>query len=210
MRAEHVGDRVGPWVVLDTVGLTEPRRYKAAHVDQPGRIVLLEVVRRSPPAEARLRRALHALRLLDHPNLPKFVDFGDEDQRLWLAVEWFEGESLADRLLSGPMDWRDACRAFFQLSHALAHVHAHSLVHRDVNPSNVYLAADGTVRLAGFHHALDAVELVHLADAQLGDLGYVAPEVIADPNHHAGRADLYALGCVFYEALSGRSPFPAA
>jgi serine/threonine protein kinase len=204
-----VGSRIGNWVVDDVVALTEPWLYKAHRHDDPERTAALKVARRGKH-DAGFEREAAALRKLDHAAIPKCLDHGQDAEINWLAMPWFEGEALSDRLLSGPLEWREACLAFEKLASALSHVHAANIVHRDVTPAHVRIGSDGAVRLEGFELAMEDAQLDRAADVPLGDLSYVAPEAIAKPDHHAPRADLYAFGCVFYEALTGRTAFPAA
>lgn len=210
LKLPRPGERIGTWLVEDAVTLEEPWIYRALH-HELGTPAQIEIRRRST-GQDRHDRAAEAMRVLDHPVLPRLLAFGTEPERdlVWIATEPFDGERLSDMLLTGPLDWKRAARLFHRIASALAQVHAHSLVHRDVNPTRIRVGLDDTVRLEGFGLALDATAAGRSAEAPLGDMSYIAPEVIADPNHHAARADLYSLGCVLHEALTGRAAFPAA
>lgn len=205
------GQRLGAWVIDDSVSLADPILLRAHHADDQRR-AFVEIHRRSPEAETQHRRRVAALGACDHPAIPKLLDHGIDDQRglVWVATTPYDGDTLADHLISGPMDWRDACIVFRRVADALAHLHGRGLVHRDLTPQNIRAASDWTVYVVGFGVTMAASELEDAADPPLGNLSYLAPEAIADPNHHAARADLYALGCTLYEALHGKNPFPAS
>jgi serine/threonine protein kinase len=205
-----LGDRVGPWLLEADGPPVEPRTWRVRNVEDDT-VGTMKVMAKVKTRETALRREVDALRMLDHPAIPRYLAHGVDAERdqLWLVTTAIVGERLTDRLGAGPLDWREACALFRQLAGALAHLHSHGLVHRDVNPDAILVGHDAA-QLIGFDLAMDAAELSSAADAPLGNLAYVAPEVIADRNHHAGRADLYALGCTLYEALTGKSAFPAA
>ncbi len=207
-----VGGRIGEWEVDDLVAFGDPQRFlcrKGEGDDE--RSGLLAVASIGSDTEKRLQREHDALRVLDHPCLPKVLDFGrDESRRLvYLATDWFDGDALADWLITGPLDWKDACQVIRRVAEALAEVHNNSIVHRDVNPSKIQIGPNWSARLVGFDLALDSARSTTSADLPSGQIAYVAPEVIAG-NDQGPRSDLYALGVVFYEAITGRSAFPAA
>jgi serine/threonine protein kinase len=207
-----VGDRISLWVVDDLVSLTEPVVARCHHVDEVDRIAFLELHRRTPANETRQARKVAALRALDHECIPRLIEAGLDaaTDMLWVATTPFPGEPLSELLQENPIDWRDACSIFRQVADALGQMHGLGLVHRDISPAAIRVGLDWRVYLVGLDLCMEADELARTATPPTGDLSYVAPEAIADANHHAPRADLYALGCSFYEALTGKSPFPAA
>ncbi|MEQ1502387.1 MAG: serine/threonine-protein kinase [Myxococcota bacterium] len=206
-----VGQTTGSWKVEDLVGLGVPRTYRARHVEV-GTSALLKITPLSNQSQAAQTREVGGLRVLDHQSIPEVLDFGTDHEQnvVWTAFRWYEGESLADRLQSGALPWAEACRIVRAVAAALAHAHARGIVHRDVRPANVFVPEEGTPRLIGFDLALTRDQLGAGARMPLGELAYLAPEVLHDPGHHGAKADVYAIGCVLYEALTGRPPFPAA
>lgn len=139
-----------------------------------------------------------------HAGLPAIVEVGDVDNLPYLAMELIEGETLADRLRRGPLPESDVVTIATELLDALGAVHGAGLVHRDVKPRNILLDREGRVRLVDFGFATPTERA---ASAELaGTRGYAAPEQFKVPTRVDGRADLYALGVVLTECLTGRLP----
>ncbi len=159
----------------------------------------------------RFRREARAAARLSHPNVAAVYDYGERDSEPFIVMELVEGETLAARLeRMGWLPWPEACRIAERVARALDAAHAHGLVHRDVKPANVLLAADGGVKVTDFGIAL-AAQAPHLTRTGmvLGSANYVAPEQ-AQSAEVGPAADLYSLGCVLFEMLTGSTPFSGA
>src|SRR4051794_4462209 len=146
---------------------------------------------------------------LRHPHVVPILDFGEADGDLFLAMQYIEGEDLRARLArGGPLDPAEALRVVAQIGEALDEAHAGGLVHRDVKPANILLGAGGQAFLSDFGLAKHASSASSLTGdhAFVGTIAYVAPEQIRGEEID-GRADVYSLACVLYEALAGRAPF---
>lgn len=203
------GEAIGRWVVQDCISPGQPTVYRCHRADDDTQVALVKMMPKDAAFMEQARREVRILRNLDHPSIPRVIDFGLlRDRGVWVASNSFDGYTLADQLRDGPLDWREACRLFHQLSQALAHIHENAVVHQDVNPNKILLG-DERVQLVGFECALDANE-AQATTVPLGTISYLAPEVITEGETPGPRADLYALGVVFYEALTGRPAFPAA
>ena len=210
MRERRPGTRIGPWVVESTLAFGEPTWLAARKGGEPNVEAILEV--RGPHARSDVwqARAVAALQSLDHPAIPSLVQAGRDGDDRYLALRPFGTETLADRLLAGPVDPRLACTWLFAWADALRHLHAAGWVHGDVAPQHLHVASDGRVWLMGLTAAQrigapprDASELPERT------LTHLAPEVLADPQHAPPRADIYAFGTVAYELLAGAPAFPA-
>ncbi|MFJ8591784.1 serine/threonine-protein kinase [Streptomyces sp. NPDC093598] len=163
-------------------------------------------------ATSRFRLEAQTAGRLNHPNVVGVLDFGEYDNRLYLVMELVEGDSLAGVLTgSGALPAERVARLAAQASAGLAAAHAQGIVHRDVKPANLLLDAHGTLKIGDFGIArfLDDPGAALTATGQIVGTGlYLAPErALGKP---AGPAsDMYSLGCVLYQLLSGRPPFQA-
>lgn len=204
------GTRLGGWVVDHVLHYGEPAVVAAHRDDDRSSRAVLEVSEASSSASARQQRVVRALQSLDHPRIPKVLDARDEAGRLVLALRAFTADALADRMVSGVPEWRQALVWLFELATTLQHVHAAGWVHRNVNPETVFVAPRHQLWLLGFEHAVPNGERTPLDEVPDAAMAYLAPEVLRDPDHDPVRADLYAFGLVAYELLTGEKAFPAA
>jgi eukaryotic-like serine/threonine-protein kinase len=171
-----------------------------------------------PRTAARLESEVRALEQLDHPTIVKVLGHGTTASgQPYLVMPWLEGETLADRLRTrGPLETVDATAIVSKLAEALGHAHERGVVHRDVKPANVLLAArprspeaPGTVYLLDFGLARSFGRGSTRSGLIAGTAPYLAPEQARGERELDARADVFALGCLFYECLAGRSPFEA-
>jgi serine/threonine protein kinase len=159
-------------------------------------------------AKARFLREAHAAATLDHPNLCAVYDIGtSEDGWLFLAMALYEGETLSARLTrDGPMIVRDALEITRQVAEGLRAAHTAGVVHRDLKPGNIMVLPDGTVRILDFGLAKARDQTLSETGTHFGTVSYMSPEQVRGQRVD-GRADLWALGVVLYEMLTGRKPF---
>jgi len=166
--------------------------------------------RNNPETRARFRQEIRRMAFLDHPNVAKVYDLLDEGDAPWAVLEFVPGRSLKDLIIERPGLAPDEVAALLdQIAAALDHVHASKLVHLDVKPQNLLLTPDGDVKLIDFGLAQPAGSTQELiGGTTFGTAAYLSPEQAAgDPVDRA--ADVYALGCVVYELLTGQPPFLA-
>jgi eukaryotic-like serine/threonine-protein kinase len=145
---------------------------------------------------------------LAHPNLVAVYDVGEEDGLPYIVMEYVEGETLAELMArTGPVPSEPAVELLLQVCAGLEHAHAAGLVHRDIKPQNLLVRADGVVKIAdfGIARALQATQLTE-AGTVLGTAAYLAPEQAAG-ERVTSAADIYAVGAVAYELLTGRTPY---
>lgn len=162
-----------------------------------------------PVARHRADREGRAMARLSHPGLVSIFERGTHGGRPYLVMRLVTGPSLQHLVSTGPLDMRTAVRVTADVAEALAHVHRHGVVHRDVKPSNIFVAVDGTAYLGDFGIALlvgqDRLTSEHEI---IGTPAYLAPEQV----HGAAvgpPADIYALGLVLLECLTGRVEYAA-
>jgi predicted ATPase len=167
-----------------------------------------EIVAHDPELVARFVREGEALRGLDHPNIVKMIAAIEEEGRHVLIMEHVGGGSLEELIQEqGPLPLGRALEITLDLSDALTRAHRLGVVHRDLKPGNVLLAEDGTPRLTDFGMAhLEARSRLTQSDVVLGTLHYLSPEA-CDLKKVDARADIWALGVMLYEMLTGERPF---
>ena len=159
-------------------------------------------------AKARFLREAHAAAALDHPNLCAVHEIGTSDDGwLFLAMAFYEGETLRARLTrDGALPVPEVLHIARQIAEGLEAAHAAGIVHRDLKPGNIMLLPDGTVRILDFGLAKARDQSLSETGARLGTVSYMSPEQVRGERVD-GRADLWALGVVLYEMLTGRKPF---
>ncbi|WP_247196098.1 serine/threonine-protein kinase [Streptomyces sp. GESEQ-35] len=179
-----------------------------------GRPVAVKLLRTEEAADAeRFRLEAHIVARLNHPNLVGMYDFGSHHDQLYLVMEFVDGWSLAqERSLRGALTPAEAAAIAAQAAAGLSAAHQQGVIHRDIKPANVMLTADRTVKIADFgiaRFAENAASNMTATGKILGTADYLAPErALGRPAQPA--SDLYSLGCVLYELLTGRPPFSAA
>jgi formylglycine-generating enzyme required for sulfatase activity len=189
--------------------------YRARHL-RLGRLVALKMTLAGtcagPDERARFRREAEAVAALRHPNLVQVYDAGDWAGRPYFTMELIEGGSLAQRLAGTPQPVRQAAALLTTLAEAVQVAHQGGIVHRDLKPANILLTVDGIPKVADFGLArrLEGGDGLTLSGVPLGTPSYMAPEQALGQSRAVGPAvDVYALGAILYELLTGRPPFRA-
>jgi len=166
-----------------------------------------------PHERERFQREAEAVAGLRHPNVVQIHDVGDSDGRPYFTMEYVEGGSLAQKLAGTPQPARQAAALLATLAGAVHAAHQGGIVHRDLKPANILLTADGTPKISDFGLArrLDGAAGLTRTGAAVGTPSYMAPEQAGGTSHAVGPAvDIYALGAILYELLTGRPPFRGA
>jgi serine/threonine protein kinase len=158
-------------------------------------------------AAQRFRLEARAVVAVEHPNICTIEEIGEtEDGRLFLAMPLYEGETLQQLIARGPLRFAEAVSIAIQVARALAAAHARGVIHRDIKPSNVLVTRDGMVKLLDFGIA-KLVDITLTGGAgPLGTLAYMSPEQARSERVDL-RTDLWSLGIVLYEMITGRRPY---
>jgi serine/threonine protein kinase len=220
------GMALGPYQVLRRLGAGGMGEVYVASDPRLGREVAIKVLPAAMVREAealkRFQQEALAVAALNHANIVQVYDVGAaEDGSPYLVMELLEGESLRSRMASKPMPVRKVAEIAAQMARALGVAHAKGIIHRDLKPENVYLTKQGAVKILDFGLAklaarpaveaasedTDATRALRTqAGMVLGTIGYMAPEQVQGLPVDA-RADIFALGVVMWEMLSGQRPF---
>jgi eukaryotic-like serine/threonine-protein kinase len=177
-------------------------------LDRPVAVKLIaEALADDESFHARFLREARLAARLSHPNVVQIYDVGEDKGRPFIVMEYVEGETLADELArAGPLAPADAVARAVDCCAGLEHAHAAGLVHRDIKPRNLLRRHDGVVKIAdfGIARAQDGTRLTEVGSV-MGTAAYIAPEQAAGEEVTAA-ADLYALGAILYELLTGTPP----
>ena len=211
MTMSETGDRIGKYVIEDQLGRGGMGVVYKAHDTERNTDVAIKTI---PPELAhhreflrRFQQEARALMRLHHPHIVGLIDLCQDQGTHYMVLEYVDGPSLSQLLTKGHLPPERAREIASQVCDALSHAHEHNIVHRDIKPSNILLTKEGQVKVTDFGIArvLDAT-LGTLTGKVFGTARYASPEQIkglkVDP-----RSDLYSLGVVLYEMLTGRAPF---
>jgi serine/threonine-protein kinase len=211
----QVGHKMGPFVVEGEVGAGAMGSVYRAKFTETGETVAIKMISMALVANEnavrRFEREAKILQQLRHPNIVRLHSFGRYKGTPFIVMEYVEGESL-DHVLArrGRFSWEDVVHLGRQVCLALQHAHAKGIIHRDLKPSNLMMLEDGTAKLTDFGIAKDTdVTALTGANCTVGTAAYMSPEQCRGETVITGKSDLYSLGVVFFELLTGRKPFQA-
>jgi serine/threonine protein kinase/Tol biopolymer transport system component len=217
------GTRLGPYEVVAPIGaggMGEVYRARDTRLDRTVALKILPQHATTPEAKERFEREARAISSLNHPNICTLFDVGSEDGVAYLVMELVEGETLASRLAKGALPLDLALRLGATIAEGLAKAHRHGIIHRDLKPANVMLTKSGA-KLLDFGLARRAGESLTTHDSPtvvgapitsagmiVGTLPYMPPEQLEGKPTDA-RSDIFALGAVLYEMITGQRAFNA-
>ena len=207
------------------VGLTLDKRYEIlerigeggmalvykARDTRLDRLVAVKIMREEMAADEEVRRRFvaesHAVAMLSNPNIVAVYDVSHSDTMEYIVMELVDGITLKQYMdKKGALPWREMLHFTKQIARALGHAHERGLIHRDIKPQNIMLLRDGTIKVADFGIAALENE-IYVNDGQaVGSIHYIAPEQARGESPDA-RSDLYSLGVVMYEMLTGERPY---
>ena len=160
-----------------------------------------------PEAKERFLREAQAAAALDHPNICTVYEIGEAEGKTYIAMSFLEGEALEDRIPEGPLSLKEALDIARQVADGLQAAHAKGVFHRDIKPANVIISPEGRATIMDFGLArLTEASRLTKVDTAMGTVAYMSPEQ-EQGMEVDGRTDIWALGCVLYEMVSGQRPF---
>jgi serine/threonine protein kinase len=215
-----VGQVIGPYQVLDKIGqggmATVYRGFHAELDRQVAIKVLAGALPTTPELVQRFQREARTIAALRHPNVVQVYDFGPLGDTYYLAMEYIEGSDLAAEMrrrreAGQPFSPNEILHLLGQVAEALDYAHTQGVIHRDVKPGNVLLTASGQPILTDFGLATlrrtRATLITTIGQNVLGTPEYTAPEQALDAQAANPQSDIYSLGCILYELVTGHLPF---
>jgi len=212
IESDLTGQQMGPYRLLSEIGGGGMGTVYEAEDTQLDRRVAVKLLppeySRNCRAKERFLREAKAAGKVVHPNLCTVHSVGESEDRLYIVLPLYEGETLRERILRGPLPLDDAREIAIQVARGLARVHEAGIVHRDIKPANVFLTRDGEAKILDFGIARlegDGASQTRTG-ASWGTPAYMSPEQ-ARGERVDGRTDIWSLGVMLYEMLAGRRPF---
>ena len=206
-----IGKSLGHYEVLDIIGSGGMGQVYRARDQKLGRDVAIKLLpdslRADEKALTRFEREARALAALNHPNIVTIYAIEKENNTLFLTMELVEGKSLESYVTVDGMAVDDFREIALPLIDAVSAAHANGVIHRDLKPSNIFISTEGRVKVLDFGVALvpQATNLTD-RDSTVGTIAYMSPQQIAGSEIDS-RSDIFSLGIVFHELLSGARPF---
>ena len=197
--------------ILEVIGTGGMAVVYKARCNRLNRLVAIKVLKQELSQDEEFRRRFHAesqaVAMLSHPNIVSVYDVSHSNNLDYIVMELIEGITLKQYLeQKGRLNWREALHFSTQIAKALEHAHSRGIIHRDIKPHNIMILKDGSVKVADFGIARISSAQNTLTREALGSVHYISPEQ-AKGGKVDYRSDLYSLGVVMYEMLTGRPPF---
>ena len=201
----------GRYEILEIIGVGGMAVVYKAMDHRLNRLVAVKILKDDYLNDAEFRRRFHgesqAVAMMSHPNIVSVYDVSKNDGLDYIVMELIDGITLKQYMdQRAPLSWRETLHFAMQIAKALEHAHSRSIIHRDIKPHNVMILKDGSVKVADFGIARVASAQNPLTKEALGSVHYISPEQ-ARGARVDNRSDIYSLGVVMYEMLTGRPPY---
>jgi len=219
---DYIGTTLGRYRIIAKIGEGGMGQVYRAHDERLDRDVAVKVIHEAVAQDvdrlARFEKEAKAVAKLDHPNILAIHDFGTDQGITYAVTELLDGQDLRPSIPASGMPWQKVVEIGAAIADGLAAAHGKGIVHRDLKPENVFITSDGRVKILDFGLAQVKVPVEEEAETAtltpagtvagtvLGTMGYMSPEQLRGEPADA-RSDIFALGCVLYEMLSGKAAF---
>src|SRR5512137_266590 len=206
-----IPEKIGIYQIKSELGRGGMATVYLAYDPRFEREVALKVLPREmlhdPQFRTRFEREAKTIALLEHPAIVPVYDFGEEDGQPYFVMRYMTGGSLADRIKKGPIPLTEAARIFSKIAPALDEAHAKGIIHRDIKPGNILFDQYNEPYIADFGIAkLSESSVSVTGSAIIGTPAYMSPEQ-AQGEEIDGRSDIYGLGIILFEMLTGQQPY---
>ncbi len=210
------GQMLGPYRIINQIGKGGMANVYKAYQPSVDRYVAIKVLpsqlAESKEFATRFHQEARIIAMLEHPHILPVFDYGESDGVAYFVMRYLDAGTLKDRMESGrPLPLTEIDKIFTQLTDALSYAHTHGIVHRDLKPANALINSYGNIFLTDFGIAKlleSASPRLTQTDAIMGTPAYISPEQ-AQGNPVDQRSDIYSLGIILYEMVTGRVPFVA-
>ncbi|MGH7171046.1 MAG: serine/threonine protein kinase, partial [Gemmataceae bacterium] len=211
-----VGQQFGPFTIDMELGSGAMGTVYRGRYTKNGQLMAIKIMApgigaTNAAAVDRFEREITILKQLNHPNIVRFYGAGKQQGMRYFAMEFIDGESL-DKVMGrrGRMTWEEVVELGKQLCSALQHAHEQGIIHRDLKPSNIMVLPDGTLKLTDFGIAKDTdLDALTATNCTVGTAAFMSPEQCKGQSDLTHKSDLYSLGALFYELVTGHKPFKA-
>ncbi len=212
---KYVGKRLdGRYEIMEIIGVGGMAVVYKAYDNVDDKIVAIKILKDEFTGNdeflRRFKNESKAIAVLSHPNIVKVFDVSFGDLIQYIVMEHIDGITLKEHIdREGPLSWSDAVRLTLQILRGLQHAHDKGVVHRDVKPQNIMVLSDGTIKVTDFGIARFArSEQRTITDKAIGSVHYISPEQARGENTD-DKADIYSVGVMLYEMITGQLPFQA-
>ena len=209
---KYIGQLVdGRYEILEAIGTGGMAVVYKAKCHRLNRLVAIKILKDDYYQDEEFRRRFHAesqaVAMLSHPNIVSVYDVSSSDEADYIIMELIDGITLKQYMeTKGGLNWKETLHFAMQIAKALEHAHGRGIVHRDIKPHNVMVLKNGSVKVADFGIAQVTSNACTMTKEALGSVHYISPEQ-AKGGRVDNRSDLYSLGVVMYEMITGRVPY---